>query len=187
MKQEGNVYLEGFWHSEKYFKDIENVIRQEFTIRDEPDALNKEMANKIMACEPVSIHIRRGDYVSDKKTNEFHGTCSLEYYNDAIGIITKEIKAPHFFVFSDDPVWVQDNLKLKFSTTYLVYNGAEKAYEDLRLMSLCKHHIIANSSFSWWGAWLSGNPYKIVIAPKKWFNDETIDTSDLIPDEWFRI
>jgi len=182
-----NVYLDGHWQSEKYFKNIEAIIREDFTLSDEPDYLNKQMADKIRNCEAVSLHVRRGDYISNPVTTAYHGFCSEEYYHRAISKLESSVKDPHFFVFSDDPVWAKENLKSGYPTTMIDFNGSEKDYEDLRLMSLCKHHIIANSSFSWWGAWLSNNPQKIVIAPKQWFNYSDIDTKDLIPESWIRL
>lgn len=151
------------------------------------DVTNEQVAQNILSVNAVSLHVRRGDYVSNLTINQFHGTCSLEYYNQAIAQIAKKVETPHFFVFSDDPEWVKSNLKIDYSITIVDHNNADKNYEDIRLMSLCKHHIIANSSFSWWGAWLCRNPNKIVIAPLKWFNDKSINTTDLIPDGWIKI
>ncbi|MCR4320267.1 MAG: alpha-1,2-fucosyltransferase [Candidatus Brocadiaceae bacterium] len=105
----------------------------------------------------------------------------------AINIIVEKIKNPHFFVFSDDTGWVKENFKLVNPITVVDHNGPQKAYEDMGLMSLCKHHIIANSSFSWWGAWLCKNPNKIVVSPSGWFNDKSLNTNDFIPDGWIRI
>jgi len=182
-----NIYLDGYWQSEKYFKDIEQIIRKDFTFSKKPDTLNEQMAERIRDCEAVSIHVRRGDYLSNPVTTAYHGICSEEYYRSAIGTVEKYINNPYFFIFSDDPTWVKENLKTGYPSTIIDFNGSEKDYEDLRLMSLCKHYIIANSSFSWWGAWLSNNPQKIVIAPKKWFNNTDINTDDLIPEKWKRI
>lgn len=187
LKVSKNVYLEGYWQSEKYFKDIEDIIRREFTVKYKSDVTNEQVAQNILSVNAVSLHVRRGDYVSNLTINQFHGTCSLEYYNQAIAQIAKKVETPHFFVFSDDPEWVKSNLKIDYSITIVDHNNADKNYEDIRLMSLCKHHIIANSSFSWWGAWLCRNPNKIVIAPLKWFNDKSINTTDLIPDGWIKI
>jgi hypothetical protein len=181
-----NVYLEGHWQSEKYFKDIEKIIRKDFIFSEEPDNLNNQMADKIRNCEAVSLHVRRGDYVSNPVTTAYHGICSEEYYRGAISKLENYVKNPHFFIFSDDPTWTKENLETGYSTTIIDFNGSEKDYEDMRLMSLCKHHIIANSSFSWWGAWLSNNPQKIVIAPKHWFNRPEINTKDLIPESWIQ-
>ena len=125
--------------------------------------------------------------MTDPVTKEFHGICSLEYYYNAIKKITEIVRKPHFFIFSDDIKWAQDNLKISYPATFVNHNADGKPFEDLRLMSLCKHHIIANSSFSWWGAWLSIDPDKIVFAPKEWFTDSGRNTDDLIPGSWHRI
>ena len=135
----------------------------------------------------VCIHIRRGDYVEDIITNQFHGVCNLDYYYRSIEYIASKIKNPYFFVFSDDPLWVKQNLILKYPCDYIDQNFGKKDYEDMRVISKCKHNIIANSSFSWWGAWLNINPNKIVIAPKNWFKSKAINTKDLIPESWFKI
>ena len=182
-----DAYLKGYWQSEKYFKGIEDTIREEFTLREDPDAENKMAAEQITSVPSVSIHIRRGDYVEDAKTNSVHGTCSLDYYHKAVDMIAGRIKDPHFFIFSDDPGWVKENLKLDYPVTYINHNLGKKDYEDMRLMSLCRHQITANSSFSWWGAWLNKNPGKIVIVPGQWFKDNSINTKDLIPAGWKRI
>jgi hypothetical protein len=101
--------------------------------------------------------------------------------------MARRVSSLHFFVFSDDPAWVRENLRFAAPMTYVDHNGSGRGYEDLRLMSACRHHIIANSSFSWWGGWLGRNPEQIVIAPQKWFNRTDIDTSDLIPESWLRL
>ena len=133
------------------------------------------------------MHIRRGDYVSNPTTNKLHGTCSLEYYHNAVDIIAAKVSNPHFFIFSDDHEWARNNFKIDYPLTFVAHNNAGKNYEDMRLMSLCKHHIIANSSFSWWGAWLGSNPKKIVCAPRGWFKDKSLNTNDIIPSDWSRI
>lgn len=188
LKASDNVYLKGYWQSEKYFEQAKPQIYRDFQFKSSPSFANKSMLDKIGNSQnPVSLHIRRGDYVADKKTNEFHGTASLEYYDRAIEHISKNIQTPTFFVFSDDPKWCRQNLKLNFPTTFVDHNPPTSGYEDMRLMSTCKHHILANSSFSWWGAWLNKSGSKIVIAPKKWFQDPTINTKDLIPKKWVRL
>ena len=185
LGKRGNIYLDGYWHGENYFKDIRKIIIKDFTVRCEPDKRNKSMLEKIENSNSIGVHIRRKDYVSNKKTNKVHGTCSLEYYYNAIKIIEKKVRNPEFFVFSDDPQWTKANLKLKHPTIYVDINGPEKGYEDLRLMSNCKHFIIANSSFSWWGAGLSNNPNKIICAPERWF--VSADEGDIIPKSWVRV
>ena len=197
-----NVYLVGYWQTEKYFQDIVADIRREFTLKPEFSVDDKDIARRIKAANgrssggggdgaavaptAVSLHIRRGDYVSDAATNKFHGCCTLDYYAAAMKIVAGQVAAPHFFVFSDDIEWVRSNLKFHHPVTY-VSDGQLKDYEELTLMSYCQHHILANSSFSWWGAWLNPNPGKIVVAPKKWFNEGSMDTRDLIPEGWMRI
>lgn len=182
-----DVYLNGYWQSEKYFKDIEKIIRKDFTIKIAQDSLNKEMAGAILKIESVSIHIRRDDYAPNPIANQKFIACPLEYYYEAIEKLASKVTNPRFFVFSDDPDWVKENLKVSYPVVFVTHNTKSKDYEDLRLMSLCRHHIIANSTFSWWGAWLCENQRKIVIAPKKWFNDKSIDTSDITPETWLRI
>lgn len=180
----GSAYLEGYWQSEKYFKDIEDIIRKEFSVITPPDHMNSEYARMIPSLNAVAIHVRRGDYISNQNANKFHGICSLDYYHRSIDQITSTVENPHFFVFSDDPEWTQDNLKIDAPTTYVVHNPPDKNYEDLRLMSLCSHFIIANSSFSWWGAWLSKNESKIVIAPSTWFQGIKYNCDDRLPEGW---
>lgn len=181
-----NIYLDGYWQSEKYFSDIQDVIRKEFTVKNKPDPINESYLGEIVDCESVSVHIRRGDYVSNPTTNQVHGFLGLEYYQRAMNAMLEKIGNPHFFVFSDDPEWAERNIKANAPITYVKHNGT-KSYEDLRLMSTCKHHIIANSSFSWWGAWLSPDKEKFVIAPKRWFKSDRLNARDLIPDSWHKI
>ncbi len=185
LKITSSCYLSGVWQSEKYFKDVEEVIRKEFTLRNKPSAETENWIQKTSGCNSVSIHIRRGDYVNSPKTNQFHGVCSIEYYDRAIDLISQKITAPVFYIFSDDIEWVKGNLKIPYSKFY-VSDSTVPDYEELIVMSKCKHNIIANSSFSWWGAWLNESPEKIVIAPQKWFAGNT-DTRDLIPASWIRL
>lgn len=182
-----NIYLQGYWQSEKYFADIEDVIRKDFTVKIPPMEENQKMMDQITSQNSTSLHIRRGDYVSDEKTHQFHGICSLDYYSRGAKMIAEKNPDVRLFIFSDDISWAKENLKLDFPMTFVDINDDEHNYEDMRLMSKCRHHIVANSSFSWWGAWLNPNPEKIVIAPKKWFTDSNVDTSDLIPETWTRI
>ncbi len=181
------VYLDGYWQSEKYFGDIAEIIRREFTVRTQQTGKNKELAEIIAATESVSLHIRRGDYASKASVSKILGVCSLDYYTRCVEHVTKTVKNPHFFVFSDEPESARDNLKQPYPTTFVDHNAPDKGYEDLRLMSQCRHHIIANSTFSWWGAWLNPRKDKMVFAPKSWHAGKKFDTTDLIPDEWTRI
>lgn len=191
LKSPENVYLAGCWQSERYFKDIEDIIRCEFAVKIKPDANNERTTAIINSVNAVSLHIRRTDYASEAVTNRRHGTCALAYYQQAVEIISGKVSSPYFFVFCDDILWAKENLKLKYPTVFISHNDAAKDFEDLRLMTQCNHHIIANSTFSWWGAWLNRKYDKIVIVPKKWFkkwyNDENIDTKGLIPEGWIKI
>lgn len=179
-----NTYLDGFWQSELYFKFYEEEIRSDLEFNAEIKNKNKDLANKINSLNSVSLHVRRGDYVSLASANQFHGLCSLDYYNEAVKTIADKAGAIELFVFSDDQTWCKQNLKFNFPIHFVETNDA---YSDMYLMTQCKHNIIANSSFSWWGAWLNANENKVVVAPKKWFNEPSIDTTDVIPIEWLQL
>lgn len=181
-----NAYLDGYWQSEKYFKNIEYILRKEFTIKDEFNTIEPDLKNRIINSNSVSVHVRRKDYVSADRTHQVHGTCSKEYYQKAINYISSKIKNIKIFVFSDDIKWAEKNIIFNFRTEYIDH-GIEKNYIDLALMSMCKHNIIANSSFSWWGAWLNANSNKIVITPNEWFKDKTKNTKDVIPKKWTKL
>jgi len=145
------------------------------------------VADKIMTTESVSVQVRRGDFVSHKHSSQFHGTLPMAYYRKATEELVKKIHEPHFFVISDDPDWCRQHIKFgKHPITYVDHIPGT-GEEDMRLTSLCQHNIIANSTFSWWGAWLNTNSSKIVMTPKKWFVDKKINTKDLVPTEWQRI
>lgn len=185
LKCRGNVYLSGYFQSEKYFKHIEETIKADFTLKDAPNSANSFLLQKIKASNSVAIHIRHGDYVSNNIINSYHGVCNLEYYEKAVNHIATETNL-NYFIFSDDPNWCKLNLGFLNNQTIIDCNQL-MPHEDLRLMSHCKHFIIANSTFSWWGAWLSLNPTKIVIAPKRWLNVNTQDLRDLFPSNWILI
>jgi len=178
-------YIRGYWQTEKYFTDIRSLIFQEFQISTPISIQNQLTLNKINSANSVSLHIRRGDYVSNPEANVIHGTCSLEYYQSALSYMQSNVGDDIVvFVFSDDLTWVAENMNFSLPVIYVANNDADHNYEDLRLMSACQHHIIANSSFSWWGAWLGCNPAKKVIAPKRWFANAPHNTCDLLPSSW---
>lgn len=182
------VVLDGYWQSEKYFKNIEHIIRQDFCFCSIPSKRNQSIIDRMLLCNAISLHVRRGDYISNAEVNTVHGVCNTDYYQAAIKFIKGLVQTPHFFVFSDDISWCQENLTFSETlVTFIEHNQGEKSHEDMRLMSYCKHHIIANSSFSWWGAWLNPSLDKIVIAPKRWFAKSTINMQDVVPDEWIRL
>jgi hypothetical protein len=175
----GNAFLTGFWQSEKYFQDIADDIRRELKLPQPRDHQNISYHQLIKNKNSVSLHIRRGDYVG----NLTHPVCGMEYYQQAIQIMNKDITDPVFFIFSDDTGWAADNVVTN-SESYIIDQNKTNGAADMYLMSQCKHHIIANSSFSWWGAWLNPSENKKVIAPKKWFTNPLTDTKDLIPHRW---
>jgi len=179
-----DICLEGSWQTEKYFLSCENIIRKDFTFKNPPGKKTLEILDKIKNCNAVCVNVRRGDFL----TNSYHGAIGLEYYEKSEAIIREKYRGIHFFVFSDDIAWCQQNLNLSGPTTYVSHDYAgEKFSEYLRLMIHCDHFIIPNSSFAWWAAWLNDQPDKIVIAPKNWFNKGPKDTQDLIPDRWLKI
>ena len=183
----GDVCLEGYWQSERYFADIAGLIREAFRFPEPRSGPNLELGRRIRDVVAVSVHVRRGDYVADETTHRWHGVCGIDYYRRAIEHIAERIERAEFFVFSDDPAWAQANLKFPTAVTFVDHNPPERGFEDMRLMSLCRHHIIANSSFSWWAAWLAVNGDKIVVAPRRWFATDELDASDVCPADWLRL
>ncbi len=183
-----NTYLSGYWQSEKYFSSIARTIKHDLAGRAKPiSSKNKKLTKEIKSINSISLHVRRTDYITNKHTNSYHGLCSLSYYNQAMKMVESHIKSPVYYIFSDDPDWAKENISSKHKIVYISNNHGSDSHEDLRLMSHCKHNIIANSSFSWWGAWLNQNDDKIVIAPKNWVTDVRERRSDLIPSDWIRI
>jgi hypothetical protein len=178
----------GFWQSEKYFIENEGSIRKEFTLKSPLSLKAQEASINIKSSKnSVSFHVRRGDYVSDAKTNEHHGTCEPEYYAKALEYIASKIgKEITVFIFSDDIEWVKKNIVIPYPATYVSTPNIPD-YEELILMSQCHYHIIANSSFSWWGAWLDPSNDKIVVAPKQWVRTGANATKDIVHSSWIRI
>ena len=177
--------LKGYWQSEKFFKAFEDTIREELNILTPPSAQNQSFLDQIASHNAVSLHVRRGDYVTNPLANAHHGICDLGYYKTAIEYIAgKTQKAPIFYIFSDDIAWAKQNLKPRYETIFVDLNDEATNYEDLRLMSSCRHHIIANSSFSWWGAWLNSHAEKIIVAPKNWYADPAARNPDMLPHSW---
>jgi hypothetical protein len=181
-----DVYLDGYWQSEKYFKDAEPVLRSQLRFVPPPAPGIREWIPQLQRGEAVAIHVRRGDYVTSRVNRYVHGILPIEYYRAAVTELAQRASRPRFFVFSDDPGWCEAHLRLPY--TFTVIRGSPGgSHEHLRLMSLCRHYIIANSSFSWWGAWLGSAPPGIVIAPCRWFRGASVDTPDLVPAHWIRI
>jgi hypothetical protein len=180
-----NVKLSGYWQCERYFADIAGIVRQEFTLREPLDAQNSAALARIASGPSAFLHVRRGDYVNNADYNKTFGTCSEDYYREATRLL-RERAGPElrFYVFSNDPAWVRERKIGGEGAEVIDWNG-ERPERDLALMRACQHAVIANSSFSWWGAWLSRNPDKMVIAPSAWFANG-MDACDLIPSDWVR-
>jgi len=182
-----NMLLRGLFQSEKYFVHKRDLILKEFTFTQALTGINLELSNLMGKKNSVAIHIRRGEFAIDKTINKNIGTTSLDYYNKAIEYIENKLKNPVYYIFSDSPEWVKKNFTVLKNAIVVDWNTGKESYIDMQLMSMCKYNIIANSTFSWWGAWLNQNQDKIVIAPKKWFSGWDYDTRDLIPKSWIRL
>lgn len=182
------VLLNGFFQSEMYFRLIRDMLINifKFPIDTVQDLCKFEEV--IKNCISISIHVRRGDYVSSKEVNAFHGICSIEYYQSAINKMDQLVGRPKYFIFSDDIEWANENLLLN-DRCKIIDTRNMPTWCDMYLMSVCSHNIIANSSYSWWGAWLNQNSNKIVIAPERWFSDKSMNsqTQDLFPSTWLKI
>ncbi|GHV54448.1 alpha-1,2-fucosyltransferase [Bacteroidia bacterium] len=169
---ENNYYFDGYWQNEYYFKKYTPLIKKVFQFRLQLGEKNRYLMQKLMRANSISIHVRRGDYLNHKIYLEI---CEKNYYEKAITYMKQILEYPFFFVFSNDINWCKNNLKYAINNSpveYIDWNINENSHIDMKLMSECKHNIIANSSFSWWGAWLNSNPDKIVVAPKRWLNND---------------
>jgi hypothetical protein len=185
----GDIYLKGYWQSYRYFSNISSEICNELLLSEPLSLLSEATAARIDNVESIAVHVRRGDYVSSKSAAAMHGALSSDYYQNAINSFLSKISRPSFFVFSDDPEWCRSNLYFNKSTVeFIEHNTGSDSWQDLILMSRCSHLIIANSSFSWWAAWLGdqrlGLDSRIVVAPVSWFANQLHDTSDRFPRHW---
>jgi hypothetical protein len=167
-----DVVLVGYWQSEQYFLDVEEAIRSEVGRPSPSDG------------RAVAVHIRRGDYVAHAQTHAVHGVLPVEYYNEALHLVARRVDGAQFLAFSDDPEWVKAELG---SILPLEVATAGSAHDDLVAMARCRHHVIANSSFSWWGAWLGERDDSVVVAPSRWFADPALDSGAIVPDRWVRL
>jgi len=183
-----NVYIGGNFISTKYFDGIKSILIKEFSVKSALSRTTEVMCESMNNSESVSIHVRRGDFASNPHTKEFHGLIDVDYYFRAMSYIESRISNPSYFLFSDDIGWARENIVSANPITFVDHVGQEDAYEDMHLMKNCKHNILANSGFGYWGAWLNENGQKIVVAPQKWFaNDEVNALFDLIPKDWIRL
>lgn len=181
---DGDCYFDGYWQHEEYFCDIRDIILKAFDFPSIMDNPNKELVEKLSCTESVSLHIRRGDYVNHPL---FQGICDLDYYKRAIEYMEEKVAPRLYCIFSNDIEWCEIHLRdflFNKDVIYVNWNRESQSFIDMQLMSFCSHNIIANSSFSWWGAWLNRNSFKVVVAPQKWLN---IQVKDPIPTSWIRI
>lgn len=186
-----SAFHSGVFQSEKYFEGIKENVKEAFTFTPFSIGKNADLQQKMQNENSVAIHIRKGnDYLNGKP---YKNTCGIDYYINAINLIKSKIKKPIFYVFTDNPLWVNSNLKKYINYILVDWNPAigHGNHYDMQLMSSAKHNIIANSTYSWWGAWLNNNPDKIVIAPNNWFNPEIKDfykkDLNIIPDKWIKL
>lgn len=181
----GNVYLDGYFQSELFFKDVRKKLLDRFRIKDST-VLNREHEQMVGSGNTVAVHVRRGDYVSLPAASQFHGVLGMDYYDAALGEIRSKTEQPKIFVFSDDIGWCRAAFKDKGVDAFIDGSGKPSAH-DLMLMSKCAHQVLANSSYSWWAAWLNQNPGKIVIAPERWYLGKGPDALPIVLPEWIKV
>ncbi|MBE5962365.1 MAG: alpha-1,2-fucosyltransferase [Lachnospiraceae bacterium] len=176
--------FDGYWQSEDYFKDVKGQVRKAFEFPKITDEKNLSTLEQMRNSESVGIHVRRGNYL---ELSRYTNLGEIGYYDRALQYMNEHLSKPRYFIFSNDIEWCKKNLKVGSDAVFVTWNVDENSYIDMQLMSCCKHNIIANSTFSWWGAWLNKNPNKIVLAPKRFFTIDSMDESRMIPDEWIRL
>jgi hypothetical protein len=183
IKIKGCQYYQCYWVAEKYFSSVEKILRHEYIFKNELDNRSQNILAEMGKVNSVSIHIRRGTFINHPIYGDI---CTSEYYQKAIDIINRKVKDAVFYIFSEDLGWVKANLSLS-NATFVDWNTDENSYRDMQLMAGCKHNIIANSSFSWWAAWLNDKPDKIVIAPNRLFKVQNNTGIGLIPKSWITV
>jgi hypothetical protein len=181
-----NTLLLGYWQNERYFSAIRETLNNEFQPRYALESYSLKVAETIRDTAAVGVHVRRGDYASNRQTRAIHGLCSPDYYERCGQAMVEQLPQAHFVVFSDDIGWAKRNIRFPRAVTYVQRDERDRDYEDLHLLSLCRHFILANSTFSWWGVWLANAQDGIVYAPQRWFATNKYDTSEFIPSQWRR-
>lgn len=179
-----NVYLSGYWQCELYFKELRSELIETFTFPTEVHEECRRLLKQIEAENATAVHVRRGDYLLPENTVKYGNICTERYYENAMKYIREKQDNARFYFFSNDPDWVRTHL-CDSNSVIVQCNEGENSYLDMYLMSKCKNNIIANSSFSWWGAWLNQYPEKIVVSPERWFSH--LDASDAICKDWVKI
>jgi hypothetical protein len=187
LKLKGNIYLDGYWHNEKYFEDIKSVIQSNIQLKEKLSPYYCKIQKLIQKTNSVSIHIRRGDYLE----NNSFVICPLQYYDSAIKTISEKTCNPFFFIFSDDIDWAITHIKINSKFIFIRSNENSLEHVELILMSQCKHNIITNSTFSWWGAWLNINESKIIIRPTRYYNNKkaqrNLELGQFFPSSWIAL
>lgn len=182
-----NIYLEGFWQSEKYFKNIATQIKELYSLKTSDYSDTSEIAKDILNSNSVCVHLRKTDYTLPENIRKF-GIFGADYYYKGLEIISSKINNLKVFVFSDDIKWCEENINFNFPTVFMNYKyEGQKNVMDFKLMCLCKNFVIPNSTFAWWAAWLCSNHQKIVVAPEKWFATDDLDYRDVVPENWIKI
>jgi hypothetical protein len=181
------IIFDGYWQSPMYFESISNDLTKLFYSIDRISNSGQNLISNLKSKSTVAIHIRRGDYISNTETYDFHGICDLDYYYSAIDFIESKNNIDTYIIFTDDIEWVQNNFSIGNRIFIYGCNYAENDIDEFLMMASVSHNIIANSTFSWWSAFINPNPEKIVIAPKKWFSDLSINVEDLFPTNWVRL
>lgn len=187
LELESNAYVQGYFQSEQYFEGIRQALLNTYTLAENYTDYANQLKKEIVASEnSCSIHVRRGDFLNAQNSS-VHGTCSLDFYQQAFSYLNSKYQNLHVYVFSDDIEWCKQNLE--FENIHFVDNKNGTPHEDMLLMSLCKHNVISNSTFSWWAAWLNENDAKTVIAPKRWFvsSEMQLQAVDICPKSWVRL
>jgi hypothetical protein len=180
------AYLDGYWQSWRYFEGSEAALREDLSFKRPPSGRNALLLRRLQRGRSVCVHVRRGDYVSDPGAARVHGLMGRDYYDAAVKRLGPSVRGASYYVFSDEPAWARAHLRFPGPTRVVDHNGVDEPEEDLRLMSACRHFIMANSSLSWWGAWLSTRPGKRVVAPQRWFKSGAA-APDLLPPNWISL
>lgn len=188
-KTPNNAYLIGYWQSEKYFSEISEIIKSDFRIASAVSSAYLYWEDRINSQLSASVHIRRGDYLADKNYLGKFYKCPVEYFKRSMDLLRDQFSNIHFYIFSDDIEWAKNAFNDNPSFLFVENKGYLKDHEEIMLMSLCNHHVISNSTYSWWGAWLGSYSSKLVLTPCKWFSDRILhsQSSDLIPSNWLKI
>lgn len=181
---QAGCYLDGCWQNQDYFKGYKSLLCDDLSSRLPISLPAEKWLDEIKITDSIGLHVRRGDYVTNLEANSVHGICGLDYYKKSVQYITEKVKKPVFYIFSDDINWCKENFD--FIENKVFVSDTESAIDDLMLMCSCKHNVIANSSFSWWGAWLNQNKTKIVVSPVNWIKNNP-NNLKWVPDTWAQL